>query len=120
MRLSQAVLFVHDARRMQAFYEHTFGLSVVEGDAASGFVRLADPSGGATLAIHASTAVGPPTGPRRDTCVKLCFHVENIEEARAALEAASASPGDIHRFGGIAICDALDPEGNVIQVTTRS
>jgi catechol 2,3-dioxygenase-like lactoylglutathione lyase family enzyme len=119
MRLGQAILFVHDAARMQTFYMQTFGLHVVDGDAATGFVRLADPSGGATLAIHATSAVGPPSRQRHDACVKLCFHVDDIDAGRATLEAAGASPGEIHRFGTIAFCDALDPEGNVIQITTR-
>ena len=120
MRLGQAILFVHDAPRMQDFYTRAFGLHVVDGDATSGFVRLADPAGGATLAIHATPAVGPPTGPRRDAAVKLCFHVEDIAAGYDALAAAGASPGEIRRFGEVAFCDAIDPEGNVIQVTTRS
>jgi predicted enzyme related to lactoylglutathione lyase len=119
MRLGQAILFDHDASRMHAFYTQTFGLHVVDGDAASGFVRLADPAGGATLAIHATKAVGPPTGPRRDTCVKLCFHVDDIDSGRTVLAAAGASPGEIRRYEGIAFCDAIDPEGNIIQITTR-
>jgi catechol 2,3-dioxygenase-like lactoylglutathione lyase family enzyme len=120
MKLGQAILFVHDAARIQAFYAQTFGLHVVDGDAASGFVRLADPAGGATLAIHYAAPVGPPTGPRRDACTKLCFQVDDIDAGRAALAAAGAEPGEIHRYGTLAFCDALDPEGNVIQITTRS
>ena len=120
MRLGQAILFVHDAPRMESFYAQTFGLHVVDGDAATGFVRLADPVGGATLAIHATAAVGPPTGPRRDACVKLCFQVDDIDSGRAALAAAGASPGEIRRFDSIAFCDGVDPEGNIIQITTRS
>jgi predicted enzyme related to lactoylglutathione lyase len=119
VQLSQAILFVHDAARMQAFYAQLFGLRVVDGDALSGFVRLADPSGGATLAIHATPAVRPPTGPRRDACVKLCFRVDDIDAGRAALAAAGGSPGEIHRYNAVAYCDGVDPEGNVIQVTTR-
>jgi catechol 2,3-dioxygenase-like lactoylglutathione lyase family enzyme len=119
MRLGQAILFVHDAARMAAFYAQTFGLRVVDGDPASGFVRLADPGGGAVLAIHATAAVGPPTGPRRDTCVKLCFQVDDIDAGRAALAAAGAQPGEIRRFEAIAFCDGIDPEGNIIQITTR-
>lgn len=120
MRLGQAILFVHDTPRMQDFYTRAFGLRIVDGDAASGFVRLADPAGGATLALHASAAVGPPTGPRRDVAVKLCFHVDDIAAGHAALAAAGAAPGKIRRFDGIAFCDATDPEGNIIQITTRS
>src|SRR5262249_24326084 len=102
MRLGQAILFVHDAPQMQAFSAQTFGLRVVDGDAATGFVRLAGPTGGATLAIHATPAVGPPTGPRRDTCVKLCFHVDDIDAGRAVLEAAGAQPGEVRRFEALA------------------
>lgn len=120
MQLTQVILFVHDAGRMQAFYVQSFGLRVVDGDAATGFVRLADPAGGATLALHATAAMRAPTGPRRDACVKLCFQVDDIDLARAALAAAGASPREIQRFDAIAFCDALDPEGNVIQITTRS
>ncbi|CAN5903140.1 hypothetical protein BH11MYX2_BH11MYX2_22520 [soil metagenome] len=72
MRLGQAMLFVHDAARMEAFYREVFGLAVVDGSAADGFVRLADPSGGAVLALHYTKYVGPSTGPRRDACTKLC------------------------------------------------
>ncbi len=118
MRLSQVILFVHDAPRMQAFYEQ-LGLAVVDGDAASGFVRLADARGGAVLALHATAAVGPPTGPRHDSALKPCFHVDDAEAARAALVARGATMREVRRFGTVAICDGIDPEGNIFQLTTR-
>lgn len=122
MVLAQVILFVHDATRMQAFYEQ-LGLAVVDGDAASGFVRLANPNGGAVLALHATPAVGAPATPpvpRTDTAEKLCFQVEDIEAARAALAARGVTLlRDIHRFGAVAYFDALDPEGNIFQLTTR-
>lgn len=113
------MVFVHDAAKMEAFYRQVFGLSVVDGAAADGFVRLADPAGGAVLALHYTKYVGPPTGPRRDACTKLCFKVDDIDAAHAALVAGGAEPGEIQRWEGIAWCDGLDPEGNVVQVTTR-
>jgi catechol 2,3-dioxygenase-like lactoylglutathione lyase family enzyme len=122
MQLSQLILFVHDAPRMQAFYEQVLGLVVVDGDAAAGFVRLGDPAGGAILAVHATPAVGAPSDPpaaREDTAQKPCFHVDDIAAARASLVARGVTVREIHRFGGVAFCDALDPEGNIFQLTTR-
>ncbi len=55
--------------------------------------RLADPAGGAVLAIHATKA--------------------------AALVERGVTMRDIHRWEGIAFCDGIDPEGNVVQITTR-
>jgi catechol 2,3-dioxygenase-like lactoylglutathione lyase family enzyme len=118
VQLSQLILFVHDAALMQAFYAQ-LGLAVVDGDAAAGFVRLRDPTGGAVLALHFTRAVGPPTGPRADTALKPCFHVDDIDTARAALSARGATMRDVNRFDGIAICDGVDPEGNIFQLTTR-
>ena len=118
MQLSQLILFVHDAPRMQAFYAR-LGLVVVDGDAADGFVRLRDPGGGAVLALHFTRAIGPPTGPRVDTAIKPCFHVDDVDAARSALIADGATMRDIHRFEDIAFCDGVDPEGNIFQVTTR-
>ena len=118
MKLAQAILFVNDAVQMQAFYEG-LGLRVIDGDAADGFVRLADAGGGAALALHSSKAVGPGGAPRTDTCIKLCFQVEDLDRERVALVARGVTMRDLHRFEGIAFCDGIDPEGNIFQNTTR-
>jgi predicted enzyme related to lactoylglutathione lyase len=103
---------------MQAFYER-LGLTVVDGAAADGFVRLADSSGGAVLALHYTKAVGPGGPPREDCSTKLCFHVDDLDAARAELVARGVRVRDTHRFGSISYCDAIDPEGNIFQLTTR-
>ena len=92
MKLAQAMVFVHDAAKMQAFYEG-LGLRVVDGDASSGFVRLADPAGGAVLALHATKAIGPGGPPRVDTPTKLCFHVEDLDRI-------ASIGGGAHRITG--------------------
>lgn len=117
--LAQALLFVHDTAQMQAFYEG-LGLRVVDGSAADGFVRLADPAGGATLALHFTQAIGPGAPPRTDTAIKLCFHVDDVDRARAALVARGVQMREAHRFEAIAFCDGIDPEGNIFQITTRA
>jgi catechol 2,3-dioxygenase-like lactoylglutathione lyase family enzyme len=118
MQLSQAILFVHDALRMQTFYEG-LGLRVQDGDAKSGFVRLADPGGGAVLAIHQADAAGPGDPERVDTWTKLCFHVDDVEAERAKLVARGVTAREIHTYGTIKYCDFIDPEGNIFQLTTR-
>lgn len=118
MTLAQAILFVHDTAAMQAFYGG-LGLRVEDGDAADGFVRLADPGGGAMLALHASKAIGPGGAPRVDTAIKLCFHVDDVDQERAQLVARGVVMRDVHRFEGIVFCDGIDPEGNIFQITTR-
>lgn len=118
MRLAQTIVFVEDVARMQAFYQGTLGLPVITAE--PGWVRL--DAGGVVLALHAIKA-GPqqvePPPERLDSYVKLCFHVDGIDEARGALVAAGVRMRDVHRFGDVAFCDGIDPEGNVFQITTR-
>jgi len=116
VKLAQLILFVHDLPRMQAFYEQ-LGLRVV--DAVDGFVRLADTAGGAVLALHATTAIGPGGPPREDTAAKWCFHVDDVDAERARLVELGATVRETRRFGAISFCDAVDPEGNIFQLTTR-
>src|SRR4051812_21591392 len=109
MKFSQAILFVHDAVRMQAFYEQ-LGLRVVEGSAADGFVQMADPAGGAVLALHYTKAIGPGGPARTETAQKLCFHADDVEVARGELVHLGVTMREIHRYEGIAFCDGVDPE----------
>lgn len=118
MQLSQLILFVHNTRRMQTFYEQ-LGLAIVDGSAADGFVRLCDPNGGAVLALHYTKVIGPPTGTREGTALKACFQVDDVDASRATLIADGVTMQDIHRFEGIAFCNGIDPEGNIFQITTR-
>jgi catechol 2,3-dioxygenase-like lactoylglutathione lyase family enzyme len=118
MQLAQVILFVHDTPRMLAFYAR-LGLTVVDGDAADGFVRLRDPSGGAVLALHYTKVIGPPSGTREDTALKACFHVDDVDASRAAMIADGVTMQEIHRWQGIAFCNGIDPEGNIFQITTR-
>jgi catechol 2,3-dioxygenase-like lactoylglutathione lyase family enzyme len=116
--MAQTIVFVEDVARMQAFYQGTLGLPVITAE--PGWVRL--DAGGVVLALHAIKA-GPglpePPPERVDSCVKLCFHVDDLDAARAALVAAGVRMREPHRYGGVAFCDGIDPEGNVFQITTR-
>ena len=118
MRMVQTILFVEDVARMQAFYQGALGLPVITEE--PGWVRL--DAGGAVLALHAikpGPARPSPQPERVDSYVKLCFHVDDIDAARATLTSAGVRMRDIHRHGAAAFCDGIDPEGNIFQITTR-
>ena len=74
------------------------------------------------LVLHATTApAAPPNHTRVDTPIKLCFHVDDLDLARARLIKAGARMGHVRGFGAAAACDGVDPEGNVfrLQETAR-
>lgn len=116
MRLAQALLFVADVPRMQAFYEGVLGLPVTAAE--PGFVQLG------MLALHAIPpeylpVIATPPVEREDGVIKLGFHVDDIDAERARLVALGVTMRDVKRWSGIAFCDGIDPEGNVFQLTTR-
>jgi catechol 2,3-dioxygenase-like lactoylglutathione lyase family enzyme len=116
--MAQTIVFVEDVARMQAFYQGVLGLPAITAE--PGWVRL--DAGGVVLALHAIKP-GPrqPESPpeRVDSSIKLCFHVDDIDGARAGLVAAGVKVREVHRYGEVAFCDGIDPEGNVFQITTR-
>jgi catechol 2,3-dioxygenase-like lactoylglutathione lyase family enzyme len=118
MRMAQTIVFVENVARMQAFYQDTLGLPVITAE--PGWVQL--DAGGVVLALHAIKAgrrLPEPPPERVDACIKLCFHADDVDGARAALIAAGVGMREVHRHGDVAFCDGLDPEGNVFQITTR-
>jgi catechol 2,3-dioxygenase-like lactoylglutathione lyase family enzyme len=118
MRMAQTIVFVDDVARMQAFYQGTLGLPVITAE--PGWVQL--DAGGVIFALHAirpGSRLPDPPPERVASPIKLCFHVDDVEATRAALVAAGVSMRDVHRYGGVAFCDGIDPEGNVFQITTR-
>jgi catechol 2,3-dioxygenase-like lactoylglutathione lyase family enzyme len=124
VKLAQVILFAKDVARMKRFYAGALGLRPLDEPATDDWVRL--DAGGCVLALHgipphvaAHVAVGDPPAAREDTPMKLAFHVDDVDAARASLVAAGATMREPKRFGEVALCDGLDPEGNVFQITTR-
>jgi len=75
------------------------------------------------VAIPAATAarivITTPPQRRENTAFKLVFAVPNLAAARATAEANGGvlePPGKEWKFQGLRVCDACDPEGNVIQL----
>jgi catechol 2,3-dioxygenase-like lactoylglutathione lyase family enzyme len=116
MRLATVIVFVDDVAAMRAFYAGVSGMAVVE--ETGGWVRL--DAGGCSVALHALPAGGKGDGAaREDAYVKLAFFADDVAAERARLVAAGVRMSDVKAFGAIRLCDGLDPEGNVFQVSSR-
>ena len=125
MRVGTIILFTEDVSRLRAFYASIFGLDVLE--ESEGWVRL--DAGGCALALHAihgagagagAGAGGESLGPRRaDGHLKVAFYAADVAAERARLVAAGARMDEVKTFGAISLCDGLDPDGNVFQISSR-
>ena len=119
MRVGTIIVFTEDVRRLRAFYVEVLGLGVLEDS--DGWVRL--DAGGCALALHAirgPRAGGEGSGPRREEgCLKVAFHAADVAAERARLLAAGARMDEVKTFGEISLCDGLDPDGNVFQISSR-
>ena len=116
-----AVLFATGLRQVAAFYSSVLGLS--EASHADDHIVLDSP--GFQLVVHrisdhTATAIQtakPPTR-RTDAAFKPVFFVPSLATARTIVSAhggAMEPPDKEWSLNGVAVCDALDPEGNVIQ-----
>jgi catechol 2,3-dioxygenase-like lactoylglutathione lyase family enzyme len=119
MRVGTIIVFTEDVSRLRAFYTSVLGLEVLE--TREGWVRL--DAGGCALALHAirgPRAGGEALGPRRaDGQLKVAFHAADVAAERARLVAAGARMDEVKTFEEISLCDGLDPDGNVFQISSR-
>jgi predicted enzyme related to lactoylglutathione lyase len=120
---TEAVLYVRDLEEMAAFYGQCIGLRPSEtGDGYCGLqaddlrlwlVRGQGPAG------HGHDR-GAPARRRSEVPVKLAFEVGSIEQVLSAISALGGSVAtDSWEFAGYRRHDAVDPEGNVIQLLER-
>ena len=67
--------------------------------------------------FHAQPLTEPPPRRRSQVAVKLCFTVQNLNAIRSVIaDAGGQFDEHVWTFGGYHRCDAVDPEGNIIQV----
>jgi predicted enzyme related to lactoylglutathione lyase len=123
MRLRRAILYVKDLERMKRFYADLLGTTPTNHDSTEEWATFE--TGGASFSLHAIPGViaktieikSPPI-PREQHAIKLVFEVKDVESARRHLEFLGAQvlrrpwqkPGEA--------CDAVDPEGNIFQITS--
>jgi catechol 2,3-dioxygenase-like lactoylglutathione lyase family enzyme len=122
-----AVLFANRVDRVAAFYSNVLGLREANRD--DDHILLESP--GFQLVVHrvpghAASSIEAPQPPirRASASFKPVFFVHSLAKVRATAKrhGGAVEPRDQEwSFDGVVVCDALDPEGNVIQFReTRS
>jgi catechol 2,3-dioxygenase-like lactoylglutathione lyase family enzyme len=119
------VLFARQLDRVAAFYSTVLGLTEVHRD--DDHILLESPA--FQLVVHRMT--GPPAttsdllkpARRAGAAFKPVFFIDDLARARTVTEAhgGTMEPQDKQwSFNGTTVCDAVDPEGNVIQFREAS
>ena len=116
-----AVLFARGLDQVATFYSKVLGL--VEANRDDDHILLESP--GFQLVVHripgqpsSVMQSAEPATRQAKAAFKLVFFVEGLESVRASVSAhgGAMEPRDREwSFNGVAVCDAVDPEGNVIQ-----
>lgn len=117
-----AVLYVVDLARMTAYYRDALGLDLT--GVQDGAADL--DCGGATLHlvqvpqhIAAGIEIASPPERREETPIKLVIAVDDLASARSRATALGGSVEPAERewsWNGTTRVDAVDPEGNVVQL----
>jgi catechol 2,3-dioxygenase-like lactoylglutathione lyase family enzyme len=115
------VLFARQLDQVATFYSNVLGLTEVHRD--DDHILLE--SQGFQLVVHrmrgpaAAPTEGPEHPPRRgDAAFKPVFFIRDLTRVRTVAQAhgGTMEPRDREwSFNGMTVCDAVDPEGNVIQ-----
>jgi catechol 2,3-dioxygenase-like lactoylglutathione lyase family enzyme len=109
LHIRRVMLFARDMKAMTHFYEEQLGLRVLE--RSDGFVDFE--GGGCHLALHRAATAQPGR-------TKICFYAKDVSAARTELIRRGVPMGkDPGAGAGLKLCDARDPEGNIIQISNR-
>src|SRR5262245_23763071 len=116
-----AVLFAQNLDQVAIFYSNVLGLAEANRD--NDHILLE--SSGFELAVHRVLGhaakfieVAEPPVRRASAAFKPVFFVQSLARVREIVKAhgGTMEPKDMEwSFNGLVVCDALDPEGNVIQ-----
>ncbi len=111
--IARIILYVKNIPKVAAFYEMHFGFTPLPG-AGTGWVELAGPRGGCTIALH-QAAKGQKSG----AAMKIVFAVKDVSAFKMARERAGLKFGPIHHGDDFAYANAKDPAGNSISISSR-
>ncbi|MGA2758553.1 MAG: VOC family protein [Solirubrobacteraceae bacterium] len=119
---AEAVVYVKDLERMRCFYEGCLGLAVEDG--AEDYAVLESEAWRLSLvvvppSVAATIQLSVPARRRETTAIKLAFLVPRIDDLRSPVAALGGQVDPMSsqwNFRGFRRCDAIDPEGNVIQL----
>lgn len=107
-RIVYLFLYVRDLAASRDFFERALGLRVIEED--EGSVKY--DTGEVILALNRAADYGVALPTEHDHSTDIVFLVENLDEARVALEARGVRFTETHRYEIGAITDFYDPDGH--------
>lgn len=107
-RIVYLFLYVKDLGVSRGFFEETLGLHVLEEDADS----VKYDTGSVILALNRASDYGIELHDGHDHSTDIVFLVENLDQARAALEERGVTFTETHRYEIGAITDFYDPDGH--------
>ncbi len=121
-----AVLFASGLDQVATFYSKVLGLGEANRD--DDHILLESP--GFQLVVHrmpdhSATAMQPAEPPTRraKAAFKPVFFVQSLESVRTIVSAHGGTMESRDKewsFNGVAVCDAVDPEGNIIQFRVQT
>jgi len=111
--IARIILYVRDIPKVAAFYEKFFNMVRLPG-ASDDWVEMASPSGGCKIALH-KAAKSQKSG----AAMKLVFAVADVIAFKAASEQRGLIFGAIHEAEDFKFCNAKDPAGNSISISSR-
>jgi catechol 2,3-dioxygenase-like lactoylglutathione lyase family enzyme len=107
-RVVYLFLYVRDLRVSREFFEQTLGLRVIEADDDS----VKYDTGEVILALNRASDYGITLPDEHDHSTDIVFLVDDVDTARAALEARGVRFTETHRYEIGAITDFYDPDGH--------
>lgn len=124
IELGGVLLFVKDFEKMTAFYRDVVGLPELPTQYPGEYQSF--DTGSAKLSLHrlpdpyaAETVIEDPPISRDQVPAKFIFRVSDVQARRAGFQAKGVTTREISRFDDFVLCDVIDPEGNVFQLSNR-
>jgi predicted enzyme related to lactoylglutathione lyase len=118
--MSTTVLFADDLTRSANFYAALLSADLY--DQSETFVRLSSDASEVMLHKIVGSTSATSYAPREDAAMKPVYFVASIDASRNAVAALGGRVYDastVATYGNVNYCDAVDPEGNVIQLAER-
>lgn len=112
LSLKRIIIFAKDVTLLYEFYRRTF-------DVSDGYIA-ADKKwaelyfDGVNIAFHNGGFSG-----EKDRYPKIVFYAKDVEKAKQMLIGRGADMGRVLELDGLALCNGIDPEGNVFQISNR-
>ena len=123
LEISRVMIFAHNAKVVAEFYRDKLGLCV-RGEIGDGWAELV--AGSCDIAIHGGMEKSTMERGSGAMNMKIVFSCPNVTAKRKALIDAGVEMYEVSEFKHetkddmIQICDGVDPEGNLFQLSNRS